>query len=257
MRRVLCSVLVLLFIAAGCARSSETKPPAPSPAVARLLELAASPAVELDPLDAPSAPRGFARADVLRLAGWLVDAVERTSTADEQVRTLRDAVDHTFESLDMRSRVRIRDLMEFTSREGYGAMPVDWMIVDRWEPEHRPAGRPRVIKSSWDVDVDEGHLEVRLQVLQAYLSVGGTPMFIDRTFALISSDPSRSPGVPVYFGAYATVPGIDRCHVVRTGRFRPESDTPQLARIADALEREMGTKRIRDSSDGNFRRGCD
>lgn len=257
MRRVLCSVLVLLFVAAGCARSSEAKPPAPSPAVARLLELAASPAVDLDPIDAPSAPRGFARVDVLRLAGWLVDAVERTSTADEQVRTLRDAVDHTFAALDMRSRVRIRDLMESTSRENYDAMSMEWLIVDRWEPKHAPMGTPRVIKAAWDVDVDEGHLEVRLQVLQAYVSAGRTPMFIDRTFALISSDPSRSPAVPVYFGAYATVPGIDRCHVIRTGRFRPDTDAPRLSRIADSLEADMGTKRIRESSDGNFRRGCD
>lgn len=258
MRRLPCSVLLLLLITAGCARSDDATEPAPSPEVARLLEVAASPEVELDPLDAPAAPRGFSRVDVLRLAGWLVEAVERTSTADtEHVRTLRDAVDHTFEALDMRSRLRIRDLMDSTSREDYGAMPVDWMIVDRWERGHGPAGRPRVIKAAWHAGIDEGHLEVRLQVLQAYVSVAGEPMFVDRTFALISSDPARSPAVPVYFGAFASVPGIDRCHVVRQGRFRPETDDAQLARTAAALERDVASGRMRDSSGGSFRRGCD
>lgn len=261
MRRAICTVLVLGTLAAGCARQTETKekePPKPSPAVARLLKIAQSPAAALDPLDAPAAPRGFARVDVLRLARWLVDAVERTSSAGvEDVRTTRDAVDHTFAALDMRSRVRIRDLLVSSSRERYRSMPVDWIVVDRWERGHEPEAGPRIVKSAWRVGVDEGHLELKLQVLQAYVSVAGIPMFLDRTFSLTSADPSRSPAEPVHFGAYAKVLGIDRCHVVRTGRFRPETDTAKLAKLPASLERDVKAKGMRESFDGDFRRGCD
>lgn len=255
MRRVLCGVLLLLAIA-GCARAPETRKEPPRPELAPLLELARSPEVELDPTEAPAAPRGFNRVDVLTLANALVDAVERTGTADpEEIASERDAVDHTFAGLDMRSRREITDDLEATS-EHYKDMPVDWAVTDRWETGHRPASS-RVVKASWRTKSEGGYLGVTLQVVRAHVDAGGRPMFLNRTFELWNSDPSRAPATQTYFNFTAGVTGVDRCHLVRTGRLRPDTDADRARRGADLLRQEISARGVTTRSDSDFRRGCD
>jgi len=257
MRRLL-PCLFVLVLATGCARDAEPAKPTAPPELAPLLELAKSPEVELDATDAPRAPRGFNRVDVLTLANALVDAVRRTGTAGpDEIGSARDAADHTFASLDMRSRVRIADLMETTSRDTYAGMPVTWMFVDRWEHGHRPVSPGRIIKAAWSVEDDDGFLDVTLQVVQSYVDPTGAPMFIDRMYSLSSEDPSRGPALQTFLGAAVRVTGIDRCHVVETGRFRPERDVHRLRKSAEYLREDVAADGVRPIGDDDFRRGCD
>ncbi|WP_313405046.1 hypothetical protein [Aeromicrobium sp.] len=257
MRRFLCSALILLTVAAGCGRDPEKEEPDTPVEVTRLTKLAQAPEVDLDPTDAPAPPRGFSRTDVIVLATRLVEAVERASTADaDAAATARDAVDHTFAGLDMRSRVDMTKALESASRH-YRRMPVAWTVADRWDPGHRPARPARVIKAAWRVEVENAHLGVTLQTVHASIDPHGHAMFVRRTWGLWNAEPQRAPASQTYLDFAAGVTGIDRCHVVATGRFRPEQSTARLARQARYLRDDLTAKGVTQSSDTDFRRGCD
>lgn len=255
MRRLL-TFLLIAIVLAGCGRSPETEKPVGRPAPTPLLELARSPEIELDATDAPKAPRGWNRVDVLTLANALVDAVERTGTADpDRIATVLDATDHTFADLDMRSRRGIADSLEETSRN-YRDMPVDWVVTDRFAPRHRPVST-RIIKASWRTESDHGHLGVTLETVQAYVDDHGHPMFINRIFGLWNSDPSRAPATQTHLDFSAGVTGVDRCRLVRTGVLRPDTDVKRLRAGADHLRKEVATDGVTDGTDSDFRAGCD
>lgn len=255
MRRLL-TLLPIVIVLAGCGRSPEPEKPAGRPAPAPLLELARSPEIELDATDAPKAPRGWNRVDVLALANALVDAVERTGTADpDRVPTVLDATDHTFAGLDMRSRRGIADSLEQASQD-YRDMPVDWVVADRFERGHRPVST-RIIKASWRTESDHGHLGVTLETVQAYVDAHGHPMFLNRIFGLWNSDPSRAPATQTHLDLSAGVTGVDRCHLVRTGVLRPDTDVERLREGAENLREEVATDRVTVGTDSDFRAGCD
>lgn len=256
MRRPL-SGLVTLVILAGCAHSPAPQQPPERPELAPLLELAKSPEVEIDATDAPDPPRGFSRPDVLVLANTLVDAAERTEAGGAEPPTSeRDAVDHTFTALDMRSRRDMTTSSESASRR-YEGMSVAWMMADQWERGHRPVGPGRIIKAAWRAESDNGHLGVGLQFVRAYLDARGTPMFVERHITLWNSDPQRMPGTQTYLDLSAGITGVDRCHLVATGRLRPDDDTKRLQAGAEHLGDQLSTRGITESADKDFRRGCD
>lgn len=256
MRR-LPSCLLALMILTGCAHSPAPQDPPERPELAPLLEFAKSPEVELDATDAPAPPRGFSRPDVLVLANALVDAAERTETGGaEPPPSDRDAVDHTFTALDMRSRRDMTKSSESASRR-YEGMSVAWMMADQWERGHRPVGPGRIIKAAWRAESENGHLGVGLQFVRAYLDVRGTPMFVERHITLWNSDPQRMPGTQTYLDLSARITGIDRCHLVSTGRFRPDRDTKRLRKAAEHLGEQLSAKGITELTDADFRRGCD
>lgn len=257
MSRFLASTICLLLALSACAGAEGEPPPPPSPEVAALLELAASPEVELDHSDAPRPPKGFSRADVRHLAGWLIDAVERTGTADQDtIVTERAAVDHTFAAIDMRSRVELARQVTLTARH-YDNMPVSWIFTDRWEPADRPTQPGHIIKSAWEAERRGDWLVLSLQVVQAFRSPADQPMFIRRTFIVASTEPRGGPAVPVGLSFAAGIDGIDRCHLVRTGLFRAASDVTQLRKSAQSLKAQLKSKRIREAKDTDFTAGCE
>src|SRR5690606_12971736 len=120
----------------------------------------------------------------------------------------RDAADHTFAALDMRSRVDIASTIRSTERK-YEGMSVLWVLTDRWQDGHEPVHAPRIVKAAWETSRDDhGDLEVALQVVQASRDADGWPMFVARTYELSSSNPRRAPAVKTSFGASATIRGI-------------------------------------------------
>ena len=251
------SLLIALLILTGCAPSPASQEPPERPHLAPLLKLARSAEVELDATDAPAPPRGFSRSDVLVLANALVAAAERTETGGAEPPTSEhDAVDHTFAALDMRSRRDMTTSSESASRR-YEGMSVAWTMVDQWERGHRPVGPGRIIKAAWRAQSDDGHLGVSLQFVRAHLDAQGTPMFVDRRITLWNSDPQRMPGTQTYLDLSARITGIDRCHLVSTGRFRPDEDTKRLQADAELLGDQLSTRGITEASDHDFRRGCD
>lgn len=257
MHRLIPALVCALLTLTACARAHDDRQAPPTPEVTALLELAKSPPANPDPADAPNPPKGFTRADVRHLARWLVDAVERTGTADQgSIVTERDAVDHTFAAIDMRSRVEFARDVTLTARH-YGNMPVSWIFTDRWEPAHRPTRPGRIIKSAWDVERSDDWLVLSLQVVQAFRSPADQPMFLRRTFTVASTEPRGGPAVPVWLSFSAGIDGIDRCHLVRTGLFRPERDHDQLRTSAQNIESHLGSKDIREPKDSNFTAGCE
>lgn len=256
MLRFIPAVLCALIGLSACTPQNQNRP-LPSPEIAALRKLAASPTVPLDRTDAPRPPKGFTRADVNHLARWLIEAVKRTGTADqESIVTERDAVDHTFHAIDMRSRVKFSRHVTETSRD-YGGIPLAWIFTDRWESGDRPTAPSRVIKAAWKTERSGDWLMVSLHVIQAFRNSAEDAMFVRREFVVASTNPRGGPAVPVWMTFSAGIDGIDRCHLVATGRFRVDTDTRRLREAATRIQRQLDHTGLDESTDTDFTAGCE
>lgn len=203
--------------------------------------------MEIDPSDRPDAPKGFTDEHMYSLA-VLMARIMKTAFSVDRPRH-KDADSHLSHVLLPITNAFPRTVADFRKMVGRKYDPLPWqhMLVDRFDPDSQPHGKPHILKVDWDAKVrtyrGERYVDLRLQVHAAY-EVGPASdkriIGVRRHVQIYSYGPNYWPSL----GAGVFFFGNDNCLEARTGTLSPTSNLRVVERDRRLLKSSLADDSI-------------